>query len=76
MVKCETCDGTGMCPCGATDCGPKRCPDCVCAWCSEGGVVIVQKDDDGKNVCEACADHYEANCEPRNVSPQDDPNDD
>lgn len=76
MVFCETCQDTGACPCGATDCGPKRCPDCYCSWCSEAGVVIVAKDDEGKNVCESCADDAEASFEPRNVSPQDDPHDD
>ena len=49
---CETCNGTGTCPCGATDCGPKRCQDCYCPSCSEDGKKLVGP---GKKVCEECA---------------------
>jgi len=53
MPYCETCNGTGTCPCGATDCGPKRCPDCFCDSCSEAGKEIVGKSH-GKNICDTC----------------------
>lgn len=59
MPKCETCYGTGTCPCGATDCGPKPCPDCYCEWCTERGCIIIGKDAEGKNVCEVCWPSYE-----------------
>ncbi len=79
MPKCLTCYDTGNCHCGATDCVQTcggRCSECYCDWCSEKGMEIVRKDDEGKNVCVGCADHYEANCEPKIVTKQDDPHDD
>jgi hypothetical protein len=52
MPKCETCQDTGNCPCGATDCGPKPCPDCYCGSCGEAGKSLVGP---GKLICEECA---------------------
>ena len=75
MIFCETCQDTGACPCGATDC-KARCEDCYCDSCSQAGTKIVGKMDDGKPICEDCSDHIAGHYEPRNVSAQDDPNDD
>lgn len=58
-MKCETCQDTGNCPCGATDCGPKRCPDCYCDSCSESGKKLVGFDCDGKPMCRECCDEEE-----------------
>ena len=63
MKTCETCQDTGNCPCGASDCGPKPCPDCWCDSCAEAGQEIISKLG-GKNICKDCyADEIMARAE-------------
>lgn len=33
-----------------------------CGWCGEVGAELVAKDDEGRLVCDHCAEKYEGNC--------------
>lgn len=53
MPKCDECQDTGACPCGATDCR-SRCRVCYCDSCSEQGKKLTNPGAFRGTVCDEC----------------------